>query len=351
MCAPGLPSSNDLYQQAVLGNPMRASEGSALPAKTQPHLAFKKHVHTSSEPCPLRSPKLLPAGTPAKVEAQSLIEPLSPSQYTDSLAADDQQGSFSPARKQSEGATEEQVSFEHVQESLAALPDRVDVQESLAAVPARVVRGRVVVQLDDDEEPLSMNISEATFSGANSAGPQPESQDVTVEEALATVVEEAPPAAVTQKRGRQEATTPTNRERVMVDVEDVHFSFEDVHVLGGNCNRRPSSSDPPLVELRRRAGNCVVPSSSCGERCGLSKAEPTPCSLAGRFSECALCPRSQGKSGTGCGTAGPCAACNCGLKVIARNTFLTFAEHETENFGSRRRSQSEGEIGSQYEFQ
>jgi len=329
ICPPGLIASLPAAASAL--------PAEALPAEPSPaeaDFASEMDLHTSPElglsPC--QSPYIrarASPGTPAKVGLPlTTLSPLQPSEDSQSHAADEYQESLSPRRVQSECGTEEDVSSSKV-------------SEALAAYPARVVRGRVVVQLDDDEEPLSVNAPDSTFPLANISPSQPESQDAIVEEARVTA------AAVRQRvRGRQAAAgTPAIRERVIVDVEDQHFLWEDAE-LAGNYNMarrfdgRPNSSDPPLVEVRRRGGNCSVASSSTGERCSLSKGLPSLCGVAGRFKECALCPRSLGQDGPGC-NSGTCAACNCGLKVIARNTFLTFAEVETDQTGSRRRSQSD----------
>lgn len=278
---------------------------------------------------PYMRAQAVPPALPARVALPlSAVRPMQPSEDIQFELADEYQESMSPRRVQSECGTEED-------NSKAELPD------TFSAYPARVVRGRVVVQLDDDEEPLSVTAPESFLPLANISPPERDLDNIPEEESPAEAAK-----VLKRMRGRQPAVCEQKRERVIVDVEDQHFLWEDaelagLHNMARRTDGRPNSSDPPLVEVRRRAGNCVVMPSSIEGRCALSKATPTPCGVAGRFKECALCPRSLGQEGPGC-NSGTCAACNCGLKVIARNTFLTFAEVETDqSIGSRRRSQSD----------
>lgn len=252
------------------------------------------------------------------------------------------EGELSVPEQSSKLATVEDSTLEHV-------------SHAEQFFPARVVGGRVLIQFDEADEDLlpsvpmttveTLSIPKLSLSGINTPESTPSSPLIQALEAL-------PPPSIDQakSRGRSGAVKPLRNQRmpskssqrVVVDIEDVDVLLE------GTCNKcqtRPSSADPPLVELRRRAGNCVVPTLASGARCGLSKALPSPCGFSGRFAECALCPRNNHQAhAQGGGVA--CAACNCGLKVVARNTFLTFAKDDGDDSddmapGARRRTKSE----------
>lgn len=239
-----------------------------------------------------------------------------------------------PAGQTATGAAAMDTEVERVMTSPKLQPVEVDrgaEDEIVELRPAHVCsHGRVLVKIDDDDddEPLSMILPEpvslVTLRGST-AEMQPPEPALAIEAVTPTAT------AVSQtSRGRATATKPLMMERVVVDIED----FGAIGAFCKGCRSRPSSSDPPLVEIRRRAQNCAT-----APRCILPKTESTPCSLSGRFPECALCPR--GMSGGNAKGHEGCAACNCGIRVIQRNTFLEIEEINSESPAARRRSLSQ----------
>jgi hypothetical protein len=243
---------------------------------------------------------------------------------------------------------------------------RVEVE----APPAQVVRGKVIVDMGDDDIPIPMLARSEKERKSSSSEPdtelEPMAQQVIGSSSTAAV---PPPPAPIATRGRStqricdssgskcERRQPRGP-RVVLDIEDVS-AIED--------EERPNSADPPMVELRRRGhpdgcttiarlvvtpmGITLMTDCSKENRCIIPKDKSTACSVAGRFAECAMCPRSKGQTlQSGCSNHETqkrgCAACSCGLKVVAKNSFLTVLGSEgytadEENLGARRRSWSE----------
>jgi hypothetical protein len=230
----------------------------------------------------------------------------------------------------------------------ASLGGPAQVREAFAMAPALVVQGRVVVNLDLDDDDIPVFNTEPVFANKDTdagAGAQLESDLAfsTVEAVVNPVVEPAHSVC-------GEAVMTARNSKVLVDIED----FELGDVCNG-CRSRPSSADPPMVEIRRRAATCAVTSSlesskervACSkDRCAFGKKGSGPCSKAGQFSACALCPRShdQHEQVGAAEEFTPCAACNCGIRVIAKNTFITIDtenDQEVKRVANRRRSKSE----------
>lgn len=101
----------------------------------------------------------------------------------------------------------------------------------------------------------------------------------------------------------------------IVDIEDLR------QVVRPCCT---SSSAPPLVDLRRRSR------ASLGETAKVPAVDGILRLQADDLHGCAMCCMGLGPLGE------PCAACTCGLRVVARNTFLTCAE-ECEGLSALRR--------------
>jgi len=240
---------------------------------------------------------------------------------------------------------------------------RVEVQ-----TPAQVVRGKVIVDMGDDDIPVPMFArSERVSSHSEPDSEQePMAQQVIGSSSAAAV---PPPPAPIATRGRSAQricdSSSSKRERRQPRGPRVVLDIEDVSAIEGE--ERPNSADPPMVELRRRAkgdgcttiarlvvtpmGITLMTDCSKENRCIIPKDKSTACSVAGRFAECAMCPRSKGQTlQSGCSNHETqkrgCAACSCGLKVVAKNSFLTVLGSEgytadEENPGARRRSWSE----------
>jgi len=235
-----------------------------------------------------------------------------------------------------------------------------------------VVRGKVIIDIEDDdilvpmlaltekEYPRSPPPEKDMKQRPVSSEMEPTSLQVFASSPSAAL---PPPPAPLTRRGRSPQKIRDSRSskrdikqerqpmgpRVVVDIEDFGV-IEDVY-MGGE---RPSSADPPMVELRRRGHNDGCTTSDCirENRCIIPKDKSAACSVAGRFAECAMCPRALGQTlQSGCSNhetqrRGGCAACSCGLKVVTRNSFLTVLEGEDngadkEKPGARRRAFSE----------
>jgi len=200
--------------------------------------------------------------------------------------------------------------------------------------PAQVIRGRVTLPIDDDDiddlfntaiaEPVFSTTTTRTLAKLLSPKPSPKLMAASAPnlQALAAMGHAASEPART--RNKPLLNKSLKMQRIVVDIEDFGVIGEPESYNGRQS--RPSSADPPLVELRRRSVlNTAQDQSS--DRCSLQKGTPAPCGVAGRFSECALCPRAH----------------ELGVRVKSHNTFLTFETDadEAEAQGSRRRSMSE----------
>lgn len=210
--------------------------------------------------------------------------------------------------------------------------------ENIVESPTQLVDGRVLVKLDDDAEPRfdtdelpPMTILAPAFGVA------------VVNRVCPTNPEPTPTIHLAARSlARAEDSTESKTARVLVDIEDV----DAVAGLCGECHSRPAL--PP--ERRRKArsvdslvarGRDVSKAACSTQRCSLPKTERTPCNVAGRFSECALCPRNSSDATAASGPRTPCAACECGLRVVARNTFLTITPIDDRNKpGAKVRSKS-----------
>jgi len=128
--------------------------------------------------------------------------------------------------------------------------------------------------------------------------------------------------------------------RAVIDIEDVG----DAAKICGACVKSDAcessaavgkSYSAPLpvgASDATRSANEALWRLSCQE---LGCGTPSSC---GKPSACAVCPRAGGARGE---VKTPCAACNCGLRVVSKNTFLSVAEEETEELqGARRRCRS-----------
>jgi len=126
----------------------------------------------------------------------------------------------------------------------------------------------------------------------------------------------------------------------------IAIDIEDLTELGAHCGtcelRRAATEDAPRSPfLGPLGGSLEHITQSLGGNDQLSfchrgrkRSVPTDSSLP-----CAVCPRSS--------TGGPCAACNCGLRIIMKNTFITLEEEENSETesdvalqGARRRTRS-----------
>jgi len=253
---------------------------------------------------------------------------------------------------------------------------QVDVE-----APAQVVRGKVIVDIEDDDIPVPMlALTEKEYPRL--PPPEKEKMQRPVKSEMEPMAQQAiassssaaaipPPPAPLAMRGRsaqkirdsrsskhdiQQERQPTGP-RVVVDIEDFS-AIDDVYV--SEERQRTNSADPPLVELRRKGPDGSITTelyhSDCTRenRCIIPKDKSAACSVAGRFAECAMCPRAKGQMmQTGCSShdttrRGGCAACSCGLKVVTRNSFLTVLgsdlineDDEEVKPGARRRAWSE----------
>lgn len=123
------------------------------------------------------------------------------------------------------------------------------------------------------------------------------------------------------------------KSRAVLDIEDAG----EVPRMCGRCQQRPKANLGGMHDaLRRSKRVCFEPADSRGE--GQTAGA---CALDAPFPECALCAR-----GCGLPSSRPCVACGVGLRIVAKNTFLTTAEEddideeEAEPHASRRRSLS-----------
>jgi hypothetical protein len=297
-------------------------------------------------------------------------------------------------RRASEGAevsinlkSEEQVPmFSHMGPyEPCILMDRVEAEREVKVnvvmrgqveveTPAQVVRGKVIVDIDEDDIPIPM-FARTEKEYPRLPPPEKDMMQRPVSSELEPMAQQAsasspsadvlPPPAPVAMRGRSAQKIRDSRSsrrdtrikqerqpmgpRVVVDLEDVG-ALADLYMDGG----RPRSADPPMVELRRRGHHDGCTASECSKenRCIIPKDKSAACSVAGRFAECAMCPRSKGQAlQSGCSNLethrrGGCAACSSGLKVVTRNSFLTVVGSEDcgadeEKPGARRRAWSE----------
>lgn len=131
-------------------------------------------------------------------------------------------------------------------------------------------------------------------------------------------------AAERPPRARNRRSTPKAKMKSPVSFADAG-SIVDIEDLGQVV--RPcctSRSAPPLVDVRRRSH------ASLGETVKASAVDGIVRLQADDLHNCAMCCMGLGPRGE------PCAACTCGLRVVARNTFLTCAE-ECEGLSVLRR--------------
>lgn len=136
-------------------------------------------------------------------------------------------------------------------------------------------------------------------------------------------------AAVLQSR----IQTLFQRSRAVLDIEDL----SEVTNFCKTCDFR---SDRPLsaeVERRGRGEARADRQPHCHRRhAERSRSRPNVGGACAKehchFAGCALCSRS-GPSHE------PCAACDCGLRIVSKNTFLTLDEGERQE-GARRRCKS-----------
>lgn len=255
----------------------------------------------------------------------------------------------------------------------AGEPVKVDVAGSRPEDdlgPTQVISGRVRIAsaIDDDDEDLIPVMRQSTPTGDSTSAPKDQSA-VESSSPSADIVRatSAPLVALSAPRSRS-----LGARRVVVDIEDadailrfcdmrhectVHSTVADAPEAHPSQRRRRKAISLDEFVLKSTGGPCgralaavdeeTVPGDTGGSDgttaakgcCPLPKSDRSPCSFSGRFSECALCPR--GKAF--CDGQSPCAACTCGLKVVARNTFLTIdvGEDREARFGARVRSKSQ----------
>jgi len=125
--------------------------------------------------------------------------------------------------------------------------------------------------------------------------------------------------------------------RAVLDIEDTGELSRVCFACSARtaAGRAPTSSEvpPDFVTVCPKSKTklpCFEPEDRSGKGAG-------HCARGAPFPECALCVRGGARG------AGPCAACNCGLRVVAKNTFLTTAEEEIdddddEQYGVKKRS-------------
>lgn len=143
----------------------------------------------------------------------------------------------------------------------------------------------------------------------------------------------------------------------VTDIEDTTLLLNACR----GCDNNPQTSNSAFLvhKHRRDRGGQGSPSRSTGRPCGSSShgcSSESRTVVGGQNAQtatswcrlgyaqicnapahaCALCPRNT----SGSNEEHTCAACNSGLKVIAQNTFLTFAEDDEAKPGSRRRTRS-----------
>jgi len=121
-----------------------------------------------------------------------------------------------------------------------------------------------------------------------------------------------------------------------VSMSKALFDIEDLSEVDKICEAC-ALRDHNLVEVKRRAVTAdMISMKDTRSRCHL-QAEQQRGRLRhshGGSPDCALCSRSGKCSGV------PCVACDCGLRIISKNTFLTLHEDKPEE-GSRRRTRSQ----------
>jgi hypothetical protein len=221
--------------------------------------------------------------------------------------------------------------------------------------PAQIVNRRVVVNVRDaEEEDFLPFISVPRLKPedgkiAEKTEPPGEELEAIQEDDIRKTMSSPPSFSSSRRAVRNQPIG--KRTKVVIDIED--FAALDVNPAGGS---ESSSKSPHTVERRRWTKNeegWSRPHEFLDDSgCGLSKDYSKSCSLFGQFADCAMCPRGRGSSfmseysqdGRECIHEGgqTCAACNCGLKVVARNTFLTISNPHIsdEQVGSRIRSKS-----------
>lgn len=277
----------------------------------------------------------------------------------------------SGAAQHNRAATEDEPTQGRLRSRLVNTPfEKAVIKEDVQVRPAQVVSGRVRIDLDDIEEPLPLMVAENpnlvdVAVNQQTAGRRRDEED-TVEEAgqqlaLMDQLSIKPAGPVVEQAGPvvdQASRTPKPelcRQRVVVDIEDVGAIEAFVSKMPDDMTCSLCQTQLPeiqyelegassqLVEVRRRGKTdmAAVRQRSPGH-CVLAKTAAAPCSISGRFPECAMCPRGGGQaSGT---TEHPrCAACERGVRIVARNTFLTVDEgnDQFEDGSCRRRSHSE----------
>jgi len=207
--------------------------------------------------------------------------------------------------------------------------------------PAKVVGGRVVVQLGDSDSDNDAFVPSTTAPPVKTA---PVTKSDPSPETVSSGKQRAPSSANSPVQRGREVVRPNVNTRLVLDIEDAAV-LEDIDHLNLYRPTRANSAEPPMVELRQRGSQNASSSSDKEKQCGRTKADPMPCGHAGRFSECALCPRAGGATASSEGhiyqapTRGGAEKFN--VKVMQRNTFLTFADPEQADVqGSKKRSRS-----------
>mmetsp|Transcript_126933 Transcript_126933/g.201274 ORF Transcript_126933/g.201274 Transcript_126933/m.201274 type:complete len:523 (-) Transcript_126933:142-1710(-) len=275
-----------------------------------------------------------------------------------------------PARSKSPPQTAQ--AREQTQAAPAASPS----ETTPATGPVQVVNKKVLVNVADDEEDFLPFIQPSAASLKPEDEPSKAKRDDVMDQSRLSFVLKATLSEHTAKlnaasrlngrssspnkipnglRNRHIAAGESARTKVVLDIED--FAAAEISSNGdGGRGSASASSSPGTVHRRRWTKNeegWSRPQDTCDDSgCGLQKDRSKGCSLFGQFAECAMCPRGRGSTwsaGATCSSASgvacsqPCAACNCGLKVVARNTFLTICDpkiKDEEQAGSRIRSKS-----------
>jgi len=126
----------------------------------------------------------------------------------------------------------------------------------------------------------------------------------------------------------------------------IAIDIEDLTELGTHCGtcelRRAATEDAPRSPFLGPLGgrlDHITQSLGGNDQLPICHRGRTRSAPSDHFLPCAVCPRSS--------NGGPCAACNCGLRIVQKNTFLTLEDEEDSDTesdgalqGARRRTRS-----------